>query len=281
MGRRGILLALLLSPLYRLILSLALAGGVVGLLFSASGRPRGWRTSTSVSGEVFLPMPKLRGTMSVEEALSRRRSVREYLDEPLTLEELGQILWAAYGISETRWGFRTAPSAGAIYPLNVYAVVGERGVVDGERAVAPGVYKYLPHRHSLLLIKTGDVRRQLYEAALRQEWVLDAPVSLVVSASYWKTERVYGERGRVRYVHMDLGHLGQNVYLQCTALGLGTVAVGAFDDEGVKEVVGLGEDETPLYIMPIGRVARLYEIGEDELARYILSRRSAPLSPQA
>lgn len=109
---------------------------------------------------------------------------------------------------------------------------------------------------------------------------MSAPVSLVISAKYWKTERIYGERGRVRYVHMDLGHLGQNVYLQCTALGLGAVAVGAFDDEGVEETVGLGEAEAPLYIMPIGRVARLYEIGEEELARYISRNRSAPLSPQ-
>mgnify|MGYP001770752666 CR=1 FL=1 len=260
---------------------MALAGGVIGwLMLSASSPRRGGGGVAGAPGEVFLPMPSLRGVMSVEEALSRRRSVREYLEEPLTLRELGQILWAAYGISETKWGFRTAPSAGAIYPLNVYAVVGERGVVGDGGALAPGVYKYLPARHSLLLVKPGDVRRQLYEAALRQEWVLSAPVSLVVSARYWKTERVYGERGRVRYVHMDLGHLGQNVYLQCTALGLGTVAVGAFDDEGVKEAVGLSEDETPLYIMPIGRVARLYEISEEELARYISRNRSTPLAPQ-
>ncbi|MEL9990257.1 MAG: SagB/ThcOx family dehydrogenase [Thermoproteus sp.] len=277
MGRRNILLVLALSPLYRLLLSLALAAIATGLLFSTPRRGPRALGPRAAGGEVFLPMPKLRGAMSVEEALARRRSVRSYLDSPLTIEELAQILWAAYGVSEVKWGLRTAPSAGAIYPLNVYVVVGEGGV----SGLAAGVYKYLPSRHSLLLVKPGDVRRELFEAALRQYWVLKAPVSLVVSAVYEKTERIYGERGRVRYVHMDLGHLGQNVYLQATALGLGTVAVGAFDDDAVKNAVGLPEGETPLYIMPIGRVAKLYQIDEGALAEYYSKNRSTPLVPES
>ncbi|MEZ0248525.1 MAG: SagB/ThcOx family dehydrogenase [Thermoproteus sp.] len=277
MGRRNILLVLALSPLYRLLLSLALTAATVGLLFSTPRREVGVSELRIAGGEVFLPMPKLKGAMSVEEALSRRRSVRSYLDSPLTAEELAQILWAAYGVSEVRWGLRTAPSAGAIYPLSVYVAVGEGGV----SGLTAGVYKYLPDRHSLLLVKPGDVRRELFEAALRQDWVLRAPVSLVVSAAYEKTERVYGERGRVRYVHMDLGHLGQNVYLQATALGLGTVAVGAFDDNAVKNAVGLPEGETPLYIMPIGRVAELYRIEEEALAEYYSRNRSRPLVPKS
>ncbi|MBP1449253.1 MAG: SagB/ThcOx family dehydrogenase [Thermoproteus sp.] len=209
--------------------------------------------------------------MSVEEAIARRRSVREYLGEPLRLEELAQILWAAYGISEVRHGLRTAPSAGALYPLEVYAAVGEGGVEAGGGSLQAGVYRYLPRRHAMALVKRGDVRRELYEAALEQPWVLKAPVSLVVTAVYERTGRVYGERGVVRYVHMDLGHLGQNVYLQATALGLGTVAVGAFHDEAVREAIGAPPEEVPLYIMPVGRAARLHNITEEELAEYFSS----------
>ncbi|AEA12740.1 nitroreductase [Thermoproteus uzoniensis 768-20] len=280
MNRRNILMLVLLSPLYRLIASLVVAAGALGALsLTAAGVRKGGGAGKAAVGEIFLPIPSLSGAMSVEEALSRRRSVRKYLKSPITLSELSQILWAAYGISETKWGLRTAPSAGAIYPLNVYVVVGEGGVLGDGGALGAGVYRYLPHRHSIILLKGGDVRRGLYEAALRQIWVLEAPVSLVVTAQYEKTARVYGERGRVRYVHMDLGHLGQNVYLQATALGLGTVAVGAFDDDGVREVLGLPDGETPLYIMPVGRVARLYRISREELAEYYSRNRSIPLAP--
>jgi len=276
-GRRNILI--LLSPLYRFITSIATAMGAAGALFLTSGRPRAGGRAGGAASEILLPIPNLVGSMSVEEALSRRRSVREYLRSPIALSELSQILWAAYGVSEVRWGLRTAPSAGAIYPLNVYAAVGEGGVVGEGGWLEAGVYRYLPRRHSIVLLRRGDVRRGLYEAALRQDWVLNAPVSLVVAAVYEKTARVYGERGRIRYVHMDLGHLGQNVYLQATALGLGTVAVGAFDDDGVREVLGIPEGETPLYIMPVGRAADLHRISREELAEYYSRNRSAPLAP--
>lgn len=205
-----------------------------------------------------LPEPSRRGDVSVEEALDRRRSIRNYADAPLTLTELSQLLWAAYGVNKPvpggpeflRGGLKTAPSAGALYPLELYAVVGE---VDGLEA---GVYRYQPEDHRLVLISRGDHRADLADAALGQPWILKAPVSIVYSAVFARTTGKYGPRGRERYVPMDVGHSGQNVYLQCAALGLGTVSVGAFLDPNVKLAVGMTRSEEPLYVMPVGRLSK-------------------------
>jgi len=195
--------------------------------------------------EVKLRVVRLVGDVSVEEALAARRSVRVYEETFLTLEEVAQLLWAAQGIT-SEWGGRTAPSAGATYPLEIYVVVG------GVEELEAGVYRYLPGEHSVRRVNEGDLRDKLSSAALGQEWVRTAPVSLVIAASYERTTRQYGERGK-RYVHMEVGHVGQNVYLQATSLGLGTVMVGAFDDAEVKELLGI--EEEPLAIMPVGRPA--------------------------
>ena len=195
--------------------------------------------------ETYLPEPKLRGKMSVEEAIFKRRSIRDYSDKPLKLEDLSQILWAAQGITEPNKKFRAAPSAGATYPLEIYVVVKE---VEG---LAPGVYRYIPFKHSLKLIKKGDYSYQLYRACLSQKWVLDAKANLVITAVYERTTWIYGKRG-VRYVHMEAGHVGQNIYLQATALGIGTVAVGAFYDEKVEKIVGSSPNERALYVFPLG-----------------------------
>lgn len=195
--------------------------------------------------EVKLPEPRPSGEMSVEEALAARRSVRSYQDEALSLTELAQLLWAAQGIT-AHWGGRTAPSAGATYPLEVYAVVGE---VTGLEA---GVFHYRPDGHLFVRRTAGDLRGELASAALGQGWVREAPVSLVIAARYERTTGRYGERG-VRYVHIEVGHAGQNIYLQAEALGLGTVIVGAFDDQDVKTLLGI--EEEPLAIMPVGRPA--------------------------
>jgi len=192
---------------------------------------------------VRLPAARLVGDVCVEKALATRRSVRVYEEASLTLEDVAQLLWAAQGIT-AEWGGRAAPSAGATYPLEVYVVAGE---VEG---LQPGVYRYLPDSHSVELIKEVDLRAELSSAALGQEWVRTAPASLVIAAAYGRTTRQYGERGE-RYVHMEVGHVGQNVYLQAAALALGTVMVGAFDDAEVKEL--LETDEEPLAIMPVGR----------------------------
>jgi len=195
---------------------------------------------------IKLPQPRYSSDVSVEEALLKRRSIREYKDEPLTIAEISQILWSAQGITEKRMGFRTAPSAGALYPLEIYIVIGK--VKD----LAPGVYKYRPEGHDIVLISSGDKRVDLYRVSLMQDCIKNAPVVLVISAIFERTTRKYGERG-IRYVYMEAGHSAQNVYLQCETLGLGTVVVGAFDDEGVRRVLNLGKGETPLYLIPVGK----------------------------
>jgi len=157
--------------------------------------------------------------------------------------EVSQLLWAAQGITREGWG-RTAPSAGATYPLEIYLVVNR---VDG---LESGVYHYLPGEHSLEIREVGEFGRRLRKAALGQEMLEEAAVNVVVAAVYGRTTARYSGRGE-RYVHIEVGHVGQNIYLQAEALGLGTVAVGAFHDDGVKSLLGI--DEEVLYIMPVGR----------------------------
>lgn len=195
---------------------------------------------------IKLPPPTRTAAVSVEEALARRRSVREFAERPLTLAELGQLLWAAQGITAPD-GRRTAPSAGALYPLELYAVVG--AVED----LASGVYRYRPQGHTLELHIDADVRPALTQAALGQESVADAPVVLAFAAVAERTRVKYRERTE-RYVHIEVGHAAQNVYLQAVALGLGTVVVGAFHDDEVTRVLRLDRGETPAALMPVGRL---------------------------
>lgn len=194
---------------------------------------------------IDLPSPRTTGRLSLEELLGARRSVREFSTEPLRLEALSQLLWAAQGIADPR-GFRTAPSAGALYPLEVYVVVGR---LHGLEA---GVYRYSPCRHGLALVRAKDLRGVLAAAALGQEPIETAPLSLVIAAVPARTRRKYHDRGE-RYVHIEAGHAAQNVLLQALALGLGAVVVGAFDDDDVGKVLQLPPGEIPLCILPIGR----------------------------
>jgi SagB-type dehydrogenase family enzyme len=195
--------------------------------------------------KIKLPEPRYKSNVSVEETLLKRRSIREYASEPLKLQEVSQLLWAAQGITDPR-GLRTAPSAGALYPLNVYLVVGN--VVN----LTEGLYKYLPETHEILKVIDGDMKRELARAAMGQSSVENAPIDIVITAVYETTTGKYREKG-IRYVHIEVGHTAQNLCLQATAMGLGIVTVGGFDDSEVKEVLNLSESEQPLYIIPIGR----------------------------
>ena len=194
---------------------------------------------------INLPEPQYDSDVSIEQSLLNRRSIRSYTGEPLTLREVSQLLWAAQGITDPR-GFRTAPSAGALYPLEVYLVTGD--VED----LTSGVYRYEPDGHQLTRIIDGDKRAELADAALAQPWVKEGAISIVFAAVYERTTVKYGERG-IRYVHMEAGHAGQNLCLQATAMGLGVVTVGAFHDEQVSKLLNLPQDEKPLYIIPVGR----------------------------
>jgi nitroreductase len=216
---------------------------------------------------INLPPPRLDSPTSLESALRGRRSVREFNREALTLAEVSQLLWATQGMTSAE-GRRTVPSAGALYPLEVFLVTGEVCSWEGERPREPkhpetsglagtlalpiAVYSYRPREHGLVCITEGDNRVKLACAALGQEWLADAPATIAIAAVYERTARKYRQRAE-RYVHMEAGHAAQNVHLQAAALNLGTVVVGAFDDAEVKQVLGLAPNEQPLCLMPVGK----------------------------
>lgn len=191
-----------------------------------------------------LPEPVHETDRSLETLLRQRRSVREYRDTPLQLPGIGQLLWAAQGVTHPD-GLRTAPSAGALYPLELYLVAGK---VNG---LAAGVYHYRPGEHALTRVRDGDRRAALAQAAHGQDWVREAAAVVVFTAVHARTTRKYGRRG-ARYVHMEVGHAAQNLFLQAQALGLATVVVGAFDDGAVSRVLQLPDATEPLMLMPVG-----------------------------
>ncbi len=200
------------------------------------------------ASQIKLPEPRTDGKMSLEAALAKRRSVREYKAEPLTLAEVSQLLWSAQGITAPG-GKRTAPSAGATYPLEVLLVAGN------VRGLAPGIYRYRPAQHDLVRVVEGDRRARLAAASLGQEWVERAPITIAFAAVYERTSRRYGNRAE-RYVHFEVGHAVENAHLQAVALELGAVVVGAFSDAEVKRVLALPEAEQPLCLLPVGKPAR-------------------------
>jgi len=199
----------------------------------------------SKSEIIKLPAPRYKSSVSVEEALLKRRSVRDYKNEPLTLADVSQLLWSAQGITDPR-GLRTSPSAGALYPLEVYVVAGNVKDLPG------GIYRYKPHKHELERVVAGDKRTELCNAALGQPYVRNAPAVIVFSAVYERVTVKYGERG-IRYVHIEAGHAAQNAFLQAVSLNLGAVVIGAFHDEEVKKIIRAADREQPLYIMPVGK----------------------------
>lgn len=195
--------------------------------------------------QLDMPEPRLESDTSIEAALRSRRSIREFGPGSLTLAEVSQLLWAAQGLTDPA-GFRTTPSAGALYPLELYLLVGEVETLE------PGVYRYDARRNKLGKTADGDRRSAMSAAALGQSWIAQAPVILVIAANFRRTAARYGARAE-RYVHIEVGHVAQNVYLEAVPLGLGTTDVGAFEDASVKKVAGLPETEEPVLLLPIGR----------------------------
>jgi SagB-type dehydrogenase family enzyme len=200
---------------------------------------------------ILLPEQRTKGLLSLEETLASRRTHRSFQAKPLLLEELAQLLWAAQGITGANGTFRAAPSAGALYPLDVYAVVGEASI----QGLNAGVYHYLPSQHGLEPIAPADLREQVANACLGQTWMAPAPVSLVLTAEYRRIEGKYGPVGR-RYALMEVGHAAQNIFLQAEALGLGAGIVGAFDDAGLTKTLHLPRAHEPLIVMPVGHTQK-------------------------
>ena len=194
-----------------------------------------------------MPEPCKTGKMPLEEAIVRRKSLRCFASEPISQAQLSQILWAAQGVTDKR---RTVPSAGATYPLEIFVACGGNSLAG----LTEGIYHYNCNSHSLSMHFEGDVRAELAAAALGQEFMYRVPVDIVICVDFQRIVFVYGNRAE-RYVHFEVGHAGQNIYLQATALGLATVAVGAFYDEQVSAALHLDRQYKPLYIMSLGKPA--------------------------
>lgn len=193
------------------------------------------------SEKITLPGPDTKGKIYLEEAIAKRRSIRSFSDKELSLEQISQLLWAAQGITAKKgdFSYRAAPSAGALYPMEVYLVKKD------------GLYRYLPERHALEALNKKDLRQNLASSAFGQACISQAPVSIVICAVYSRITVKYRDRG-IRYAHIEAGHIAQNIHLEAVALGLGSVPVGAFNDDDTKRVLTLPINNEPLYIIPVG-----------------------------
>jgi len=196
-----------------------------------------------------LRLPRQLPSADLWQALRLRRSIRDFADEPLSQESLALLLWAGQGI--TRRGFvplRTAPSAGALYPVETYVCAGR---VEGLR---PGVYHWeLPDERLAPVSARGDVARAACEAALGQDMVAAAPVTFVWSAVWARSAEKYGDRA-LRYAYLDAGHLAENLHLAATSVGLGACMIGAFFDDAMNALIGVdGQDEAVIYAACVGK----------------------------
>ena len=194
-----------------------------------------------------LPDPQTDGAISLEKTIKTRRTIRSFTSQQLTLDQFSQLLWAAYGTTEDRGYKRAAASAGALYPMDIYAVIGENGV----KGINAGVYHYEPIGHSVSLVLHSDHSKEVARASLGQMWMARAPLNLVITAEYVRITGRYGDRG-VRYAMIEAGHIGQNIFLQAEAVGLGAGIVGAYRDEDVIMALGIPRSHEPLLIMPVG-----------------------------
>jgi SagB-type dehydrogenase family enzyme len=197
---------------------------------------------------IVLPAPGEERGLSLAEAIEQRRSRREYTNEPLPLADLSRLLHAAGGITDPTRGFRSAPSAGALYPIEIYVVV------HNVPELAPGLYHYATAEHALEQLQSRDLRAALLVAGIGQEMLGQAQVCFILSAVFQRTRWKYRER-TYRYILLEAGHIGQNLYLAATSLGLGACAIGAFLDDDCNDLLGLdGEEEAALYLIPVGKV---------------------------
>ena len=193
----------------------------------------------TVGQTMKLNVPQLKGKISLEQSLSERRSQRDFSADDLGWNEVSQLLWAGQGITDSTWGFRTAPSAGALFPITLYV------------CRADGIYEYIPQGHQVKMIAAEDRRLALSQASLAQAFVAQAPVCIVIASNIKKVRPKYGGRSD-RYVYIEAGHVAENILLQATTMGLAAVPVGAFWDDIARRVLALPEDQDPLYIVPVG-----------------------------
>jgi len=226
---------------------------IIGMLITAIPLGMSWALGTGRSAQdsalIPLPSPSLTGRISVEEAIKGRRTRRHFSQRPLSMEEWGQILWAAQGVtSDGEIPKRAAPSAGALYPLDIYLIAGE-GVAG---SLIAGVYHYEPLQHCLRRLSPGDMRKRVADASLYQSWMAEAAGIILITAEYSRITGKYRERG-IRYAHFEAGHVAQNCLLQAESLNLHAGIVGAFEDEAIAKILTLPKGHEPLLLIPVGR----------------------------
>jgi SagB-type dehydrogenase family enzyme len=218
-------------------------------LYYFSGQKKSVYTSRNIISITSLPSPVLTGNISVEEAIQNRRSVRTFSNESITIGNLSQILWAAQGITDNQSSLRAAPSAGQVYPLEIYIIVGNNGVSGLE----DGVYHYVPSNNTIEKVLNGDLRSDLSGIANGQPWVKQAPIDILITGNYLKMVDKYGDKDlSTRFVDLEAGHVGENIYLESESLGLVTVSLGSFNEKQLVQLLNIPNNETPLYIFPVG-----------------------------
>lgn len=210
--------------------------GIAAFAVVFEGCDPGWTQSVPPTDRKVLPAPQRDGGPALASVLARRRSTRRFAPRDLDDAELGQLLWAGQGVTD---GHRTAPSAGALYPITLRV------------ADVTGIWRYMPTDHAVVRESAGDHRTAIAASGLSQEALRGAPAIFVITADVNVTARKYGSRAE-RYATLEAGHVAQNVLLEATALGLGAVPIGAFDDAAVRRAIGLPIAETPLYLIPVG-----------------------------
>jgi SagB-type dehydrogenase family enzyme len=235
-----------------LILVLSVAWTLNGQSENITKNPNIGDQSVQPISSIDLPNPQYKGSLSVEEAIKNRRSVRSFNSNPITIEEVSQLLWSAQGITDPQRNYRAAPSGSHVFPLQMYLVTGKNGVKE----IPAGIYRYDPYNNRLEKIEDGDIRNNLSKAAHNQSWVKNAPISLIITGNYEKMmEKNQDIKISTRFVDMEAGHVGENIYLQAESLGLGTVAIGSFYEDQMISLLKLPHNETPLYIYPVGHTS--------------------------
>lgn len=218
---------------------------IVGAALSVLGAcSTGGRVAGSSSAAPSMPLssPRRSPGIGLDGALDRRRSIRSFTDEPLDEGTIAHLLWAAQGVTAS-WGGRTAPSAGALYPIEISLATGEGGL-----------RRYVPDEGRTVLLTSEDRRPDIAKATGGQDAALHAPALFVISGIVARTAEKYGDRAE-RYVQMEAGHICQNMLLEVAALGLGAVPLGSFSDDGIRTALGVGDEELPLYVVPVGHPA--------------------------
>lgn len=229
------------SPAFKFISKVRLFIVILSILVALPLLVEKEEIAMAKTNQMQLPEPITKGKVSLEEAISKRRSQRNFAKKDLSLEQISQLLWAGQGITGKKisFNFRAAPSAGALYPIEIYLVTKD------------GLYRYLAENHKLDVVSDKDLRNALCASSLGQDAITQAPANIVICANYLRVTKKYGQRG-IRYTDIEAGHVAQNIHLQAVALGLSSVPIGAFGDAQVKNTLSLSPDTEPLYIIPVG-----------------------------